>query len=750
MVRTKLRKRVFVLASSGIIAGSVSTVGLVVASSGPAIADTSPFLAYCPATNIGDIALGGTVVSGTLSPNPVDSGATATVTPAVNVTLPAGLVNAAIALGSTSISGYLSGQIDVTGATPSSVAIGGPSTAPATVYSGVGEFPANTLTLDTPLTLSIPLSPVNVTAGASGTVHVYVHPTLTVFDLVSPGPPATYLPLSCSGVNTTAVGTGAVTSGLTGSSTDTSIVLGNEGPIQVAGGVSQAIPSGTAIMVTDGTTAVLATTSGAVSSGGTSIPVVTGAGGPWTAKANVPAANQVLVLTPAQQLIDSDPITPVPFLNAASPNSVSFLTGTDSHVINVSGGNWGANQTSATCTIAWSSGTDTGTCTTDGSGNLTGTITASVTGEQGANVTPFQDTVRVTANNAVSTPTLKTTTVTINPFVSLDSFCSPTAGQLVPTNPGGLSTPPGSSPENPLTITRGAGADGYTGTGLPAPGNAYSNTLPTPTVGCDPRQQINAFVLGSSLYIWESQTGANPDASHVNLSPVKLGLDTTFSALGGDQTPCAPPFAGPTACTPGGAVNNGQFDQALGQLNQVTVQDDRGTLTGWTVTGQMESPFNNLDQHGPAADNVIPADFMTWSPSVTLSTPGTLPANNANPAPGSPCESGAAIQAILPGCVVGPSGLPQPVGGGAGVNGYNAGTGGSSSQPAEVNAGLPLPLNDLTGSADVLCATDLSLAGGAAGGGGSFDCNAGLLLAIPPYVASGQYQATIDLIVLGF
>ncbi|HAM03738.1 MAG TPA: hypothetical protein DCQ30_16160 [Acidimicrobiaceae bacterium] len=340
--------------------------------------------------------------------------------------------------------------------------------------------------------------------------------------------------------------------------------------------------------------------------------------------------------------------------------------------------------------------------------------------------------------------------MTINPFVSLDSFCSPTAGQLVPTNPGGLSTPPGSSPENPLTITRGAGADGYTGTGLPAPGNAYSNTLPTPTVGCDPRQQINAFVLGSSLYIWESQTGANPDASHVNLSPVKLGLDTTFSALGGDQTPCAPPFAGPTACTPGGAVNNGQFDQALGQLNQVTVQDDRGTLTGWTVTGQMESPFNNLDQHGPAADNVIPADFMTWSPSVTLSTPGTLPANNANPAPGSPCESGAAIQAILPGCVVGPSGLPQPVGGGAGVNGYNAGTGGSSSQPAEVNAGLPLPLNDLTGSADVLCATDLSLAGGAAGGGGSFDCNAGLLLAIPPYVASGQYQATIDLIVLGF
>jgi hypothetical protein len=305
----------------------------------------------------------------------------------------------------------------------------------------------------------------------------------------------------------------------------------------------------------------------------------------------------------------------------------------------------------------------------------------------------------------------------------------------------------GPSPVNPLTITQGAGADGYTGaTGqLPAPGSGYPSGA-TPTVGCDPRQQINAFVLGTSLYIWESQTGANPDATHVDLSPVELGLDNTFSKDGGNLPPCAPPFPGNPACTP--AVNNGQFDQALGQLNQVTVQDDRGTLTGWTVTGQMESDFTNIAAHGPAADNVIPADFLTWDPSVTLATPGSLPANNANTA-GCPDQTPVPTNSGLLPCT-GPSGLPQPVGGGAGVNGTSTGTGGTSSQPAEVNAGVPAPLNNLAGNADVLCATDLSLAGGSAGGGGSFDCNAGLLLAIPPYVASGQYQATIDLIVLGF
>jgi hypothetical protein len=323
----------------------------------------------------------------------------------------------------------------------------------------------------------------------------------------------------------------------------------------------------------------------------------------------------------------------------------------------------------------------------------------------------------------------------LTPFVALGPECVASATGLA-----NLQAPTsGVSPENPLTITRGGNG-------------AYPSTA-APTVGCDPKQQIDAQVLASSLYIWESQTGANADAAHVVLSPVELGLDTNSSANGGNLPPCSP-FAG--TCSP--AVNNGQFDQALGSLNTVTVQDDRGTLSGWTVTGQLESDFNNQNQKGPAVDNVIPADFLTWNPAVALSTPGSLPANNAN-TPGCPDQTPAPTG--YPTCT-GPSGTPynsaavsttDPNGA---VNGSGLGSGlgtpagSADSTPAEVFAGSPETLNNLSGSADVLCATNLTLAGGAAGGGGSFACSAGLSLAVPPYVASGDYRSIMDITVLGF
>jgi hypothetical protein len=832
VVRTKLRRRLFGIAGSTLVAGSLSAVGLVVASPGPAGADTSPFIAYCPATTIGDIAMSGTVITGTFSPSPVNSGATATIDPHVVVTLPAGLVSAAEGLGNTQIAGYISGGLVVTNGTPATISVGGPSTAPTSVYTGTGSFSAALPTPAAPVTINVDLGPKTVTAGNSGTLSISSQSSLTVFDLVNSGPPATYLPLTCSPVNPTAVASDAYT----GTTAGAGIALGSSGPINVPS-LSTSLPINTAIMVTDGTNAVLATvnpTAVSSSTSTTAIDVETGAGGAWTAKATVGGTNTVDELVPFEPVIATDTITPVPTGNA-NPNSVAFLTATASVPISVTGANWEPSQTSSTCTLTWSTGSDAGTCSTDASGNLTGTIDASVAGEQGSNIAPFVDDIVIHADNQVPAATTLSIPVQISPFSALDTFCSPDASGLAALNTPPGPSAPGTPPLNPLTITRGAASDLYTGPpnltattpqgGLPVPGSGYSTTSPpTPSVGCDPKQQISAFVLGSSLYIWETGTFPNEftvpnstvtsasttvtttnvpnfaqsgvyagipvsgtgipagavvtsvatsgnsitisaaattsatetltfgDGAHVALSPVQLGLDNTFSALGGNLAPCAPPFPGNPACSP--AVNNGQFDQALGQLNTVTVQDDRGTLTGWTVTGQLETDFNNLAAHGPAKDNVIPADFLTWDPSVTLTTAGTLPGSNANASPGSPCESGTAIQAVLPGCVVGPSGLPQPVGGGAGVNGTGAtgagGTGGSSSQPAEVNAGLPAPLNNLNGSADVLCATDLSLAGGSAGGGGSFNCNAGLLLAIPPYVASGQYQATMDITILGF
>lgn len=276
-------------------------------------------------------------------------------------------------------------------------------------------------------------------------------------------------------------------------------------------------------------------------------------------------------------------------------------------------------------------------------------------------------------------------------------------------------------------------------------------------------------MLGSYLYIWESLSpanGYNPyaggappafpgDAAHVIMSPVQLGLDTNSSAQGGNLPPCSP-FSAPDpvthlTCLQTGqpAVNNGQFDQSVGQLNTVTVQDDRGTLSGWTVTGQLESDFNRQGGNlGPAVDNVIPADFLTWSPNVALTTPGSLPGNNLN-TPACPDQSPAPVG--LPACT-GPSGTPAAgnATGGAPVNGTGVAGVTNDSVPAEVFAGAPNTLNNLSGSADVLSATNLSLAGGAAGGGGTFSCGANLLLAVPPYVAQGDYRSVLDITILGF
>lgn len=222
----------------------------------------------------------------------------------------------------------------------------------------------------------------------------------------------------------------------------------------------------------------------------------------------------------------------------------------------------------------------------------------------------------------------------------------------------------------------------------------------------------------------------------------------------GSPTSCAAPdpFTGPlNQPVP---VNNGQFDQSLGQLNTVTVQDDRGTLKGWTVTGQLTTDFENQGSVGPAVDNVIPADFLTWDPAVVLDTPGSLPSNNANTfgcPTQNPAPAGYPPIGPVPACV-GPSGTPAfgNVTGGAPVNGTGAQSVTGDNVPAEVFAGSPDTLNNLEGSADVLCATNLSLAGGAAGGGGTFDCSAGLSLAVPPYVAAGDYRTTMDITILGF
>jgi hypothetical protein len=305
------------------------------------------------------------------------------------------------------------------------------------------------------------------------------------------------------------------------------------------------------------------------------------------------------------------------------------------------------------------------------------------------------------------------------------TFTVSAAGALTGTIPLSLAEQLATS-SSPITLTLTAtdGAVVVTTTVTVNPFQAFNTSCTIGTAHlatCSINQSITATVIGTNLTISEVQTAPNGSSSAVSLSPVTLGL--------------------------GAGTNNQQFAQALGYLNTVLVSDDRGTLGGWSVTGQLGGDFTNGTPHGPALDNVIPADFLTWQPGVALETGGTLPANNAN-TPGCPDQTPA--PAGYPSCT-GPSGLPVPVGGGAagspGVNGTGLGTGGVSTTPAEVTAGNPGVLNNPAGSAASLCKTGT---GAAPGGGGGFACGAGLSLAIPPYVAAGTYSATLNIVVIGY
>ena len=173
-----------------------------------------------------------------------------------------------------------------------------------------------------------------------------------------------------------------------------------------------------------------------------------------------------------------------------------------------------------------------------------------------------------------------------------------------------------------------------------------------------PSPVLSQVVQAGVLTVQDIPTGSNPSQSSVTLSPVTLGS-----------------LQGPG---PGGP----QFAQATGTLNMVGVSDNRGTEPGWSVTGQLESNFTNASPAGPADENVIPADFLTWQPSPVAPSPG------------------------------------------ADLSGVSAGPGGTLS----------------TTTPTVLCAATPG------SGGGSYGCQATLSLAVPPYVAAGHYSATLLLI----
>lgn len=126
----------------------------------------------------------------------------------------------------------------------------------------------------------------------------------------------------------------------------------------------------------------------------------------------------------------------------------------------------------------------------------------------------------------------------------------------------------------------------------------------------------------------------------------------------------------------------GDAQQSIGRISTVTVVDLRGTLDGWQVTGTMAGDFVNATGSGTGDNNVIPAGNLQWVPSVALSAP----------------DSGVLTQ---------------------------------------VASGATAALSTSVGA--TLCTAPRG------GGGGSYACDAALVLAIPASIARGVYTATLNL-----
>ncbi len=266
-------------------------------------------------------------------------------------------------------------------------------------------------------------------------------------------------------------------------------------------------------------------------------------------------------------------------------------------------------------------------------------------------------------------------------------------------------------------------------------------------------QQVNGTDLTVTEYAADQGIGApgqNPSAILVNLSTVTLGP--------------------------------GVFQAGQGELNTVEVNDSRGTLSGWTVTGQLEGDFQGQNVGN---DHSIPADYLTWNPSVSLTYPGNIahpgdpdwlangviPGGTTEPPTYGPdaCASGSAATGTNGNETCpsvndnagnnNPSGNPATgqIGGSTAPTNHAGepawpsavGSEGPSGLLYEVVAG---PVANLTtslatasdyqgpNSAVTLCSAPTG------GGGGAFNCDASLSLAVPPYVAAGTYTDTLDLL----
>jgi hypothetical protein len=167
----------------------------------------------------------------------------------------------------------------------------------------------------------------------------------------------------------------------------------------------------------------------------------------------------------------------------------------------------------------------------------------------------------------------------------------------------------------------------------------------------------------------------------------------------------AAPGATPPTVTMSPVILNGKVQTTTGSLAPVTLDDNRGTLVGWSLTAQFQSDtFNCSGAGGATCPGAHPIDLTIPASNLLLVTPSVACTDAGNPA---------TVPPTPPSCVI--SEVTQPAG--------------------HVQVFGP------SGSA-----TSLGTAP-AGGGGGGFTANSPVSLLVPPFIAAGTYANTLNITV---
>jgi hypothetical protein len=250
------------------------------------------------------------------------------------------------------------------------------------------------------------------------------------------------------------------------------------------------------------------------------------------------------------------------------------------------------------------------------------------------------------------------------------------------------------------------------------------NQCDATAASCSLRQTLLVPVLPSTLTMSDAAAYGNPTFSQVVLGGVVTGTGCTPGPIvGGHPTPAL--------------VLNGQPQTACGAMNPLTIINARGTDPGWSVTGQVTDFIDG--QRG--ADN---AAIATGGPGASACT---SPINIAMSPPDNHCIPGGNLGWVPVAQIIDPS-----------VPGDTASiTAGSFILPPSSTPQTPplfppdlvaprqntnsvkAPPAGLHTAAQTLCASPANQSGG------TFQCDAGLLLAVPGSAAAGTYAATLTL-----